>query len=66
MSGSQMLSRLVGKHKGLELCSLGRQISFEKALELGLIHHVFEKSDYFQRVLEYAGLHPLRLPLGTA
>ena len=54
MGGSQMLPRLVSRPTALELCLLGKQISFEEALELGLIDAIFDKAHYLDRVLEYA------------
>lgn len=53
MGGTQLLSRLIGSAKALELCCLGRQLAFEEALELGLIHAIYEKSDYLEHVLCY-------------
>ena len=54
MGGTQLLSRLIGPGRALELCSLGRQLAFEEALDLGLIHAIHEKADYLEHVLDYA------------
>lgn len=54
MGGSQMLPRLAGLAKGLELCCLGKQISFEEAEELALVDRIFEKANYLDCVIEYA------------
>jgi enoyl-CoA hydratase len=32
----------------------GRTMEFEEALEIGLIHHIFESDGFMDRVLEYA------------
>ncbi|MDP6560417.1 MAG: enoyl-CoA hydratase/isomerase family protein [Candidatus Binatia bacterium] len=53
MGGTQRLPRLVGKAKALELCATGRQIAFEEALEMGLIHYIYEKDNFMEQVLEY-------------
>lgn len=54
MGGTQMMPRLVKRATALELCSVGRQIAFEEALELGLIHSIYQKSNYMEQVLQYA------------
>ena len=46
MGGTQRLPRLVGKARAMELCTTGKTISFEEALEMGLIHYIYEK-DHF-------------------
>jgi len=54
MGGTQRLPRLVGKGRGLELCATGRQIAYEEAVEFGLIHYIYEKDNFMERVLDYA------------
>jgi len=54
MGGTQRLPRLVGKGRGLELCATGKQIAYEEALELGLIHYIYEKENFMEQVLDYA------------
>jgi len=54
MGGTQRLPRLIGKARALELCATGRQISFEEALEMGLIHDIYERENFMERVMEYA------------
>ena len=54
MGGTQRLPRLVGKGRGLELCTTGKQIAYEEALELGLIHYIYEKENFMEQVLDYA------------
>ena len=54
MGGTQRLPRLVGRGRGLELCATGKQIAYEEALELGLIHYIYEKENFMEQVLDYA------------
>ncbi len=54
MGGTQRLPRLVGKAKALELCVTGKTIAFEEALEMGLIHYVYERENFLGQVLDYA------------
>jgi enoyl-CoA hydratase len=54
MGGTQRLPRLVGKARALELCVTGKTIAFEEALEIGLIHYVYEKENFLTQVLDYA------------
>ena len=54
MGGTQRLPRLVGKARALELCATGKTIAFEEALEIGLVHYIYEKDNFLQQVLEYA------------
>jgi enoyl-CoA hydratase len=52
--GTQRLPRLIGKARAMELMVTGRTISFEEALELGLITAIFEPDDFMDEVLAYA------------
>jgi enoyl-CoA hydratase/carnithine racemase len=54
MGGTQRLPRLVGKARAMELCATGKTIAFEEALEMGLIHHIYEKDHFMDEVLDYA------------
>lgn len=54
MGGTQRLPRLVGKAKALELCVTGKTIAFEEALEMGLIHYIYERENFMDRVMDYA------------
>jgi enoyl-CoA hydratase/carnithine racemase len=60
MGGTQRLPRLVGKARALELCATGKTIAFEEALEIGLIHYVYEKENFLGQVLDYA--HQFSIP----
>jgi len=54
MGGTQRLPRLVGRGRGLELCATGRQIAFEEALDMGLIHYIYDRENFMEQVLDYA------------
>ncbi|MFQ5904204.1 MAG: enoyl-CoA hydratase/isomerase family protein, partial [Candidatus Binatia bacterium] len=48
------LPRLVGKAKALELSTTGKTIAFEEAQEIGLIHTIYERENFMERVMDYA------------
>jgi enoyl-CoA hydratase/carnithine racemase len=52
--GTQRLARLLGKSRAIELMALGRTFEFEEGLQLGLLNHVFESSNFLDQVMEYA------------
>jgi enoyl-CoA hydratase/carnithine racemase len=54
MGGTQRLPRIIGRAKAMEICATGRTLSFEEALEIGLVHYVYEGADFFDQVLAYA------------
>lgn len=54
MGGTQRLPRIIGRAKALELCATGKTVAFEEALEMGLIHHIYERENFIDRVMEYA------------
>ena len=54
MGGTQRLPRLIGKARAMELLATGRTITVDKAHALGLVNHVFEEENFFEKVIEYA------------
>jgi enoyl-CoA hydratase/carnithine racemase len=52
--GTQRLCRIVGKSKAIELMATGETFSFERALELGIVNHVFDPDGFWDKVLLYA------------
>jgi enoyl-CoA hydratase len=54
MGGTQRLPRLIGKSRAMELCVTGRQIAFEEAKEIGLIHEIYDRENFITQVIDYA------------
>jgi enoyl-CoA hydratase len=54
--GTQRLTRLVGKSRAIELMVSGKTVSFEQALDWGIVNDLYEGSaeDFRQQVIEYA------------
>lgn len=52
--GTQRLSRVIGRAKALELMATGQTFSFEEALEMDLIHYIYEREAFWDDVLTYA------------
>jgi enoyl-CoA hydratase/carnithine racemase len=54
--GTQRLARLVSKPKAIELMVTGRTFSFEEALDMGLVNHIFSGStdEFMEQVMDYA------------
>jgi enoyl-CoA hydratase/carnithine racemase len=52
--GTQRLCRVIGRARSLELMATGRTFSFEEALEIGLIHYIYERETFWQDVMAYA------------
>jgi enoyl-CoA hydratase/carnithine racemase len=52
--GTQRMARALPKNKAIELMTEGKLISFEQALDLGLINYIYESENYWDNVLAYA------------
>jgi enoyl-CoA hydratase len=52
--GTQRLSRVIGASRALELMVTGRTFSFEEALEMNLIHYIYDRDSFWDDVLAYA------------
>ncbi|HZR43665.1 MAG TPA: enoyl-CoA hydratase-related protein [Ktedonobacteraceae bacterium] len=52
--GTQRLARALPKNKAIEMMTEGKLISFEQALDLGLINYIYESENFWDQVMEYA------------
>lgn len=52
--GTQRLARIVGKSRAIEMMATGETFDFDRALELGVVNHIFEGDDFLKQVTEYA------------
>ncbi|MBE3557639.1 MAG: enoyl-CoA hydratase/isomerase family protein [Ktedonobacteraceae bacterium] len=52
--GTQRMARALPKNKAIEMMTEGKLISFEEALDLGLINYIYESEGYWEKVMEYA------------
>ena len=52
--GTQRMARALPKNKAIELMTEGKLISFEDALDLGLINYIYEPENYWEEVTQYA------------
>jgi len=53
--GTQRLGRLIGKSKAIELMVTGKTFSVEEAEELGIVNDIFERENFWEEILSYAG-----------
>jgi len=51
---TQRLARALPKNKAIEYMTEGKLMSFEEALEPGLINYIYEPEHYWDEVLQYA------------
>ncbi len=52
--GTQRLARALPKNKAIEMMTEGKLISFEDALDLGIINYIYESEGYWEKVMAYA------------
>jgi enoyl-CoA hydratase/carnithine racemase len=52
--GTQRLARLVGKAQAMQLMVEGTLVDYDRALELGLVHHVWDANGFLDRARDYA------------
>ena len=52
--GTQRLARVIGRSKALERMVCGQTFSFEEALEMGLVNHIYDGANFWSEVMAYA------------
>jgi enoyl-CoA hydratase len=52
--GTQRLSRVIGRARAFELMAIGKTFGFEEALQLGLIHHIYDSGTFWDDIIAYA------------
>jgi enoyl-CoA hydratase len=62
--GTQRMARALPKNKAIELMAEGRLLTFEEAMDLGLVNAVYEPENYWDQVFAYA--HRFCPPNGAA
>ncbi|MDQ3798472.1 MAG: enoyl-CoA hydratase/isomerase family protein [Acidobacteriota bacterium] len=61
--GTQRLTRLIGEGRAMEMILTGDMIDAEKALQFGLVNHVFPKAELEAKTLELAGKIAQKAPV---
>jgi len=64
--GTQRLTRVVGKHRAMEIVLTGRRISAEEAYRFGLVNQVTKKKEWLDKAVELAQVVARRAPIGAA
>ena len=54
VGGTQRLPRIIGYSRAVELMTTGRVLSWEEALDYGLVNYIYEPARYWEEVLQYA------------
>jgi enoyl-CoA hydratase/carnithine racemase len=54
VGGTQRLPRIIGYARAVELLATGRALAFEEALDMGLLHYVYEPATFWEETLQYA------------
>ena len=67
VGGTQRLPRIIGYARAVELITTGRALGFEEALDLGLVHYVYEAATFWDDVYGFAMqfLPPNKAPLAV-
>ncbi|MEW5875840.1 MAG: enoyl-CoA hydratase-related protein [Candidatus Zixiibacteriota bacterium] len=52
--GTQRLGRLIGKARAIEMMCTGQTFTFEEALDLGIVSHIFSRDNFMEEVYDYA------------
>jgi enoyl-CoA hydratase/carnithine racemase len=54
VGGTQRLPRVIGYARAVEILATGRALAFEEALDLGLLHYVYEPATFWEETLQFA------------
>jgi enoyl-CoA hydratase len=54
VGGTQRLPRIVGYPKAIEIIATGRALTFEEALDLGILHSIYEPATFWEETMKYA------------
>src|SRR5271156_1852424 len=52
--GTQRLLRVVGRSRAMEMMVTGRTMGFEEAQDMGLVHEIYERDNFWDEVKTYA------------
>lgn len=63
--GTLRLPRLVGRGKALEIMLFGQQIEADNALQIGLVHRVYDEASFMDEVMKFAEELAARPPLAV-
>lgn len=63
--GTLRLPRLVGRGKALEIMLFGQQIEADNALQIGLVHRVYDEASFMDEVIKFAEELAARPPLAV-
>jgi enoyl-CoA hydratase len=54
VGGTQRLPRIIGYAKAIELIATGRALAFEEALDMGMLHYIYEPATFWEETLAFA------------
>jgi enoyl-CoA hydratase/carnithine racemase len=54
VGGTQRLPRLIGYARAVEIIATGRALGFEEALDVGIVHAIYEPATFWEETLAYA------------
>ena len=63
--GTQRLTRVVGKHRAMEMVLTGRRIDASEAYRFGLVNQVTKKKEWLTRAVELAQVIARRAPIAA-
>ena len=63
--GTQRLTRVLGKHRAMEMVLTGRRIDAQEAYRFGLVNQVAKKKEWLTTAVELAGVVAHRAPIAA-